>query len=423
MKKIVILLLLGILFISGYFSLAYLSRPDFHPATYKAQNVDNKKPRILITHIACKEMRGGEMHTFQLYKTLREKGYPVSLLIRSDTELGRALKQAGLPYYSTSSSFLGNYLRPLYQYVLAGCIKSICQIEHIQLVHCQNYPEIKSTRWATKNMPVKIVLTRHTEPPFSIHNVKGIDGAIGVGKHVAAYLMQENIKQKLGIKNIRYIPSIFRMDQFLSYVPDSNSNRDFFAKTFNITLSNNPIVCSIGNMAFNFEHKNFPLLLKAVAYLIHEKNTPIQLVIAGDGPARKIFEKMAHDLKISSDVHFLGWVHQTPALLYHCDMFVLASSKEALGLVYLEAGIMKKPAIGAYGTGAESIIIHKQTGLLFKNSDYQDLARTIKILVENPEFAEELGNNAYTHVQSNFDPISITQQHEALYSSILGNHV
>jgi glycosyltransferase involved in cell wall biosynthesis len=99
-------------------------------------------------------------------------------------------------------------------------------------------------------------------------------------------------------------------------------------------------------------------------------------------------------------------------------VFVLSSRNEASPLVYREAGLMRKPAIGATETGAQAIILNEKTGLLFKNNDAQDLANQIERLLDNPEWARELGNNAYQHIIKNFLPEAIFEKYKELYATL-----
>ena len=87
--------------------------------------------------------------------------------------------------------------------------------------------------------------------------------------------------------------------------------------------------------------------------------------------------------------------------------------------MYLEAGLMKKPSIGARRTGAETIIVDNETGLLFENGDPQSLAAAIGELVENPSSARRLGAQASVHIMTHFGPDLVVEAYEGLYASLL----
>jgi len=72
----------------------------------------------------------------------------------------------------------------------------------------------------------------------------------------------------------------------------------------------------------------------------------------------------------------------------------LPSWQESFGVVYLEAMAMGKPTIGCQGQGAEDIMRDGHDGLLVPPKDHTSLARALKRLIQDPEFAISLGKNA-----------------------------
>ena len=94
-----------------------------------------------------------------------------------------------------------------------------------------------------------------------------------------------------------------------------------------------------------------PLLL-VVAALVHRKGIDVLLAalgaargrglrpalwIAGQGPARPALEKQARELGLDDQVRFLGQRSDVADLLSACDVFILPSRHEGLGVAALEA--------------------------------------------------------------------------------------
>ena len=127
---------------------------------------------------------------------------------------------------------------------------------------------------------------------------------------------------------------------------------------------------------------------------------------------------MSKKLGVDHCVHFVGFSQEIPEVLYHSDIFVLTSNWEAFGIVYLEAGLMKKPAIGAYQTGAQDTIIDGKTGLLFKNNEVDDLVEKLEILIQNPELQKKMGQQGYDHVAAHFLNQTKLKKLEALYQKV-----
>jgi teichuronic acid biosynthesis glycosyltransferase TuaC len=142
--------------------------------------------------------------------------------------------------------------------------------------------------------------------------------------------------------------------------------------------------------------KGIDINLMALAQLKDAKIPWQRYTIIGEGPERKKLERLAKELRIEDKVVFLGRLQHQDALkeLARADIFCMPSWQESFGVVYLEAMALGKPAIGCKGQGAEDIIRNGSDGLLVPPRDQASLAETLKKLLQNPEFAITLGNNA-----------------------------
>jgi phosphatidylinositol alpha-1,6-mannosyltransferase len=91
-----------------------------------------------------------------------------------------------------------------------------------------------------------------------------------------------------------------------------------------------------------------------------------RLTIVGDGPRRSVLERLAVDIGVTERVSFTGRVDdETLRHLYRDnDLFVLPSTGEGFGLVYVEAMAHGLPCIGAAGCGTEDAIDDGVTGRL-----------------------------------------------------------
>ena len=64
---------------------------------------------------------------------------------------------------------------------------------------------------------------------------------------------------------------------------------------------------------------------------------PAKLLLIGDGPERLFIQQLVRELKLASDVHFLGEQDQLEPLFFCADLFLLPSEQESFGLTALEA--------------------------------------------------------------------------------------
>ncbi|WP_232726004.1 glycosyltransferase family 4 protein [Polynucleobacter brandtiae] len=95
---------------------------------------------------------------------------------------------------------------------------------------------------------------------------------------------------------------------------------------------------------------------------------------------------------------FLGWLDSNGVLgaVKSSRALIFPSiCHETQGLTVAESAALGIPAIVSDGCAARELIVDGVTGLLFKSGDLVDLIDKIKMLDENPSFADELGGNAY----------------------------
>ncbi|MFH0898445.1 MAG: glycosyltransferase family 4 protein [bacterium] len=352
-----------------------------------SSSLPNNDLKILLI---CSELGlgGKEIAAMYQYKMMQQAGHHVHFLAAKNSKLEQELMKNKLPYFRFLKFLLP--FKSIVQPGLATAIKYICKQYNISIIHCNHEREVLYAQKVAKNIP--IILTQHTSTSLKKVVLKNLHGIIAVSPHV---------QEIIGVccSKTTYISPFFNHDQFLNYEPIQKKHA-FFEQEFKIKLQNLPIICMIANF---YNSKNHPLLFKAIQKLIYEKNRPIQVVLAGDGPRANEYKELAKDLKIHNLVYFLGSIQQTPGLLFFSDINLLTSSTEAFGIVLLEGALMKKPIIIAKRTGAAELFIKDhQTGLLFEPDDVDSLIEKIELLLDNPTLAKTLGENAYHLAHQHF---------------------
>lgn len=349
----------------------------------------NKKILIVELH---HRLGGGQVHSLNKYKMLLKSNQDVLILVPHNTEITKQLEKEGLPHIKTRI-LRSEFIRPVYKIALAIKLFFICKKYKVDVIHCNKDIEIDAAKLVAKKYPVKIVFTRHVTKPLNIKRVRDIDGFIGVNPEIVSTAKNLN----LNIKTFEFIPPFFDENKYINYCP-SQTRSAFFEESFKIKLKNCPILCIIANLS---DLKNQEIVIKALAKLINQKNTPAQLVLAGIGSQKLYYKNLAKKLEIQDYVYLIGFTDMIPDLLFHSDIKILPSKREGLPITITEAALMKKPIIGTFKTGTEYVIKHEKTGLLFNFDDVETLTSHIERLIENPQFAKELGENACDFVTKN----------------------
>jgi teichuronic acid biosynthesis glycosyltransferase TuaC len=170
-----------------------------------------------------------------------------------------------------------------------------------------------------------------------------------------------------------------------------------------------PRLLSVGNL---ISIKGHDLVLRAMAMLKHRLPN-LQYEIVGDGPERRSLESAALRFEISERVHFRGRRSRqfVSEAVERCSVFVLPSSYEALGCVYLEAMSAGKPVVACRGQGIQDIIHHGVNGWLTGVNDPEDLSSSLTCLLGSERLRQRLGTAARQTVA---DKYTLAHQAEKL---------
>ncbi|MCR4693245.1 MAG: glycosyltransferase family 4 protein [Firmicutes bacterium] len=151
--------------------------------------------------------------------------------------------------------------------------------------------------------------------------------------------------------------------------------------------------------------KGVHTLVEAVKKLSDEEGG-ISLDIFGEipkaVPQNYIDELSEMASKSNGAIRMRGYSNNVVSEISKCDLLVLPSQNEGLGMVLLEAMCLKKPVIGSNVGGIPEIIISGENGFLFENKNSADLYEKIKILKNNRELARNMGISGRERVEKLF---------------------
>ncbi len=162
---------------------------------------------------------------------------------------------------------------------------------------------------------------------------------------------------------------------------------------------------SVGLCAARFHpQKDHPTLLRA-ARRLKDAGRDFHLLLAGGDPFYDFgvqVEALARELDLQDRVSFLGIRDDVPDLLAACDLFVLPSIFEGLGLVFLEAMAAERPVLSTNSTAIPEVVIDGETGALVEVGDAAALAATWEGWIDDPERARALGAAGARRVAETF---------------------
>jgi len=126
--------------------------------------------------------------------------------------------------------------------------------------------------------------------------------------------------------------------------------------------------------------------------------------IVGDGPYRRQLEMLVSSLGLQERVHFFGAAKPSAvdAFMRAADVFVLPSTPEAFGVVYLEAMRARLPILACRDEGEPSLLRHEETALLVPPRDGNAVFRALSRLAREPGLTDILTNGGFDTVMTRF---------------------
>lgn len=137
------------------------------------------------------------------------------------------------------------------------------------------------------------------------------------------------------------------------------------------------------------ERKGVDLLLKALA----EVKSEFELYLAGGGDEKENLIRLAKELKIENQVHFLGQLSREELLKHYgdSDLFVLPTREDCFALVILEAMCSKLPIVcSRYADGAYDLIEEGKNGFVEDPYDTKAFAEKIELLLKDKALRETM---------------------------------
>ena len=162
------------------------------------------------------------------------------------------------------------------------------------------------------------------------------------------------------------------------------------------------LFCLAGRTAYKGLHQ----AIEAVA-LLKEEFPDILLRIPGSIASRNpkwLFEptyitylrKLIEKYGLEKNVEFLGALtsEQMAEYMLKSQVFVMPSVIENESATLREAMTMGMPVVSAFAGDIYEVVVHKETGLLYRYEEYEQLAYFIKTLFNDTKFSVEMGQRA-----------------------------
>jgi glycosyltransferase involved in cell wall biosynthesis len=186
----------------------------------------------------------------------------------------------------------------------------------------------------------------------------------------------------------------------------------------NDCCSERPVMCM--TKINQLPNKGIDVLLEAWSILVHEYSKPLKLQIFGRGNP-DLFDRMLADFSIKDHVRFSGFSNDVRKNLLGASLFVLPSRREGLSNSLLEAMSIGIPCIATDISGNRDLIRHGKNGLLVLSEDPKSLADGVMYMLDNPDKARSMGEEAKKTVKENYAISTIADKYVQLYLELVKN--
>lgn len=310
-----------------------------------------------------------------------------------------------------------NY-RSKFSLMLAREIKDYVEREGIHLVHSHGYQE-NFYAWLAK-LDVPLVATNHLwkKTDFKLWCYAKLDAAIlksfnkiiAVSKPIHAELISAGIKKD----KIQLISNGVDIQR---YSPHNDSE---YLLKLKQSLGIAPQTLVLGMVSSLTHEKGHIYAIEAFDKVIKQTNTPVVLLIIGEGENEEAIRKKINSLGISSKVLLAGRRMDIPDILSMIDIYILSSLIEGLPMSLLEAMACRLPVIASDVGDIGAVIQNEVNGYLVSPKNADAISSKMLELIEQPVTRAKMAEAAQITINNNFSSSQMALAYCNVYREVLG---
>lgn len=179
------------------------------------------------------------------------------------------------------------------------------------------------------------------------------------------------------------------------------------------------VLLSVTRMQKEDRYKGIDNVIRSLPAIVQTVG-PVEYRVVGQGNDVPRLKALAAGLGVARYVKFMGGVSDTELREQYqqCSLFVMPSSKEGFGIVFLEAMAYGKPVVGGAHGGTPSVVKDGVTGLLVDSSDVAGIAQAITRLLGDEKMREEFGRAGHQRLLDKFTFDKFEQNLQEVFRSL-----
>ncbi len=288
---------------------------------------------------------------------------------------------------------------------------SFCKENKIDIIHTHDYKSHFYGIIASKISGCRQIVTLHGKTSGSIKN-RTYELAENLFLRMVNYI---TVVSDPLYKELSKTGLVEKLSQISNGVDDKTFNPDtegFHKKNWGFAQSD----FVFGTIARMSEEKGHRVLIEAFSQLT-EKHEDVRLLLVGDGLLLEELTEMVESLSLQEKIKFAGSQTEVERILNDLDCYVSPSHTEAMPMSILEAMACALPVV-ATDVGSVGYLLRGDYGKLVAAGDVNGLAKQMDSIVENREYAKEIGVNCRSRVEKEFSADIQSFEYGKIYRSI-----
>ncbi len=352
----------------------------------------------------------------RLCQELRNRGARITFVFAGQirAELAHRFREAG------ALIEVANYNEGRFHYLKR--LREIVKQHGVSLVHVCFFDYFSAVPWLARLSGAKHILyeqlnSGELKATSWKKQLIRFRGALATHPAVQVIAISNFVKEQLvdcGVPSRKIIVRHLGVDTN-RFFPDSEARRAW-ADDFQIQ----PEEIIVSTVSVLRPFKNPQTIVRACG-LLAKRSVRFKLLVAGDGTMLTELQKLAGELGAADQIHWLGYCADPANLLQASDIFVLASTGEAFGLVLAEAMACGVPVVGSRSGAIPEIVNEGITGLLVTPRDEISLADAIETLSRDGRLRKEMAANSLARVREKFNLETDVENTLQIYGSVARN--
>jgi len=161
--------------------------------------------------------------------------------------------------------------------------------------------------------------------------------------------------------------------------------------------------------------KNLGTVIHAIKLIEDQLTVTLRFQIFGGGPEEENLKCLVSDLRVKSEINFIGYVDDVRSYYKNGHIFILPSEYEGISIALLEAMAEALAVIVTNVGGNPEVVEQEISGIIFEYNDISGLADAIEKLAYNDNLRDQLRFNGFERVKTLFNIEVATWRYLQLY--------